>query len=523
MITTHTLKRRDYMLIGDIPRRNAMFYPQETAVIDSDIQFTFKELDSRINKLANGLIELGVQKGDRIAVLLTNKYQYIELYFAAAKIGAPIVPLNFRLIEQELSWILEDSEPKIVFCEKDNLSMTKTLKKSHDFLQHIVCIDEDEIDDDVFNYKQIIKQASDLDPDIHIDVDDLAILGYTGGTTGKPKGVMTTHQNIISSCFHIVMDLRFDQQHRFLNVAPLFHAGDAMGMFTFSFIGGCNVILNSSKPDTILASIEENNITHTLFVPAHILALLQTSIIDQYDISSLECILYGTAPMPLKPLIKALDTFQCKFAQVYGTTETFVPISILSTDDHVIQGSQETMNRMTSAGRPVQGVTVKIVNNQREEVQHKQVGEIVVRGNNVMKGYWNLPKLTMETLSNSWYYTGDVGFLDEKGYLFVVDRKKDMIISGGENIYSKEIEDVLFQHPEIEDCAVIGVPDETYGESIKAFVVLKTSATISEKELIDYCTKYLASYKKPKYIEFTANLPRSTAGKILKHKLREEH
>ena len=505
------------MLIGDLPRRNRKLYPNRVAVIDGQVQLTFTEFDGRINRLANAILSFGLKQGDRVAVLYANGYRYLELYFATAKAGMVIIPLNYRLVFSELSVILEESQPELLFFGKDYWDTVQALRRRFPELQ-LVCIDEEM--PGVTDYESLIAGFADEDPMIAIREDDLAVLGYTGGTTGRPKGVMTTHRNVVINCFQTALALGFTADDRFLSVAPLFHAGGVTGSLRFSLVGGSNVILNSSDPDVILRHIQDFGVTHLLLVPSLLHRILEKADLSRYDLSSLKCIIYGTAPMHLETLKKAMDTFQCGFAQTYGSTETFTTISVLTPKDHAMFKESQT-EKLLSAGQPVCGLEVKIVDNNGREVPRGEIGEIVVRGPNVMKGYWRQPEITAEALRDGWYFTGDIGRLDDQSYLYVVDRKKDMIISGGENIYSKEVEDALLKHPAVSECAVIGVPDEVWGESVKAFVILKPGMSVPEHELIEHCKRHLASYKKPRFIEFVEDLPRSGSGKVLKNKLRE--
>ena len=346
---------------------------------------------------------------------------------------------------------------------------------------------------------------------IDIDEDDVAVLGYTGGTTGKPKGVMTTHRNIITSCYNTVLERGISPNDIFLDVPPVFHAGGANSMFAFAFLGATNVFLNTSSIDLILKAVEEHRITNFVLVPTVIMSLLENPNIGRYDLESLKEIYYGTAPISVEPLRRLMKLMNCKLSQTYGMTETFVPISILKAEDHVCMG-EAAVQRLSSAGRPVMGVKVKIVDDRGNEVETGRVGEVTVQGKNVMKGYWKQPELTLDVLKDGWLFTGDVGYMDELGYLFIVDRKKDMIISGGENIYSKEVEDVLSSHPDVANAVVIGVPDEKWGEAVKALVVKKKGAELTEKELIDFCKESLAGYKKPKSVEFMQDFPKSCCG-----------
>ncbi|MTW87431.1 long-chain-fatty-acid--CoA ligase [Virgibacillus dakarensis] len=510
-----------FVLIGDIPRRNSKLYPDKVAIIDGDVQMTYFYFNQRINSLANAVLSSGLRKGNRIAVLFKNGFQYLELYFAAAKAGTPIVPINFRVAEQELLEILLDSDPEILFFGEEFYPLVLNIKHKAVKIKQYICIEKSI--QSTASYEDFIRNSPTTEPNILVNEDDIAILGYTGGTTGLPKGVMTTHRNVVTNCFQTALDMKFHSGHRFLCVSPLFHAGGSTGFLRFSLVGGSNVIVNSSNPTQILRYIEEYNVTHTLLVPALILRFLQMPEIHDYNLSSLECIMYGTAPMPLEPLKKALNTFNCDFAQVYGSTETFTAISLLLQSDHVRNGSEKEIERMKSAGRQVCGVEIKISDEHGKEVQVNETGEILVKGKNVMKGYWRRPELTSNVLRDGWYHTGDIGKMDELGYVYIVDRKKDMIISGGENIYPREVENVLFTHPAVTDCAVIGIPDESWGESVKALVVLKEGIDLTKGDLINYCKKHLASYKKPRSIEFVSTLNRTATGKIQKNKIRDQY
>ena len=509
------------MLLGDIPERNAKLYPDRLALRDGETAFSFAQMDQRVNRLANAIRALGYDDGDRIAVLHENCFQYIELYFAAAKAGLPLVPLNYRLSQPELAYILQDSGARALFFGAKFRPLVEGLRRGAPQLTSSVCMDRNL--DHALNYEDLLAGAPSRKPEVRVDESDIAVLCYTGGTTGMAKGVMITHRNIISSCYNNALERQLRPGSVFLNVPPLFHAADTNNMFTFSFIGGTNVLARSFDPDLILRQIQRYRITHLLLVPAMILRMLDHLNLGQYDLGSLQLICYGTAPMPVEPLRKAIAAFKCGFSQTYGATETFVPITILQPEDHLPNGNPEQVRRLASAGRAMIGVEVKVVDATGAEPAPNQVGEIAVKGNNVMKGYWNKPALTAEVLRDGWYFTGDMGRMDELGYLFVVDRKKDMIISGGENIYPAEIENVLFQHPAVADAAVIGVPDEKWGEAVKALVVLKHGAAASEPELIGFCKSRLASFKKPRSVSFVSELPRSAAGKLLKRELRERY
>ncbi len=509
------------MLVGDIPTRNAGLYPDKTALVEGNEKITFRQLNERVNRLGNALVGLNVAKGDRIAVLSQNSFRYLELYFASAKVGTPIVPLNYRFNGSELLFVIRDSGARILFFGKEYESTIEAIQRGGTDLRHFICLDGPI--QCVNGYEDVISLASSTEPFADVDEDDVAVLGYTGGTTGNPKGVMTTHRNIITSCYNTALERLLTPKDRHLIIPPVFHAGGANSMFAFSFIGAATVMLNSSDLDIILKKVQEHQATHLMLVPTLMRIATEHSNIGCYDLRSLKTIYYGTAPMSIEPLKKAMRLFQCDFSQTYGMTETFVPVSILKPEDHKLDGGPEIDKRMSSAGREVMGVTVKIVDNEGREVDTGKIGEVAVRGRNVMKGYWNQPQLTREVLRNGWLYTGDMGRMDELRYIYIVDRKKDMIISGGENIYAKEVEDALSAHPAVLEAVVIGVPDEKWGEAVKAFIRKKKGIEVSEEELIKFCKGHLASYKKPKSVEFVEDFPKSTAGKVLKRELREKY
>ncbi len=509
------------MLAGDIPGRNAGLYPDKTALIEGKIRFTFFQFNDRVNRLGNAILGLGLTKGDRVAILNHNCYQYIEVYFAAAKVGTPVVPLNYRYNPAELLYVIRDSGAKVIFFGKEYLSAVEVIKNEDTDVRHFICLDTSI--PGMKTYEDLLLTASAKEPVAAIGEDDLAILGYTGGTTGKPKGVMTTHRNIITSCYNTALERLLTTHDTHLIIPPIFHAGGANSMFAFSFVGATNVLLNSSNIDIILEKIQEHRISHLMLVPTMILLATEHPGIAAFDLRSLKTIYYGTAPISIEPLKKAMRLFKCEFSQTYGMTETFVPISILKPEDHKLDGGPIADKRMSSAGREVMGVKVKIVDNDGREVETDEIGEVVVQGKNVMKGYWNQPELTREVLKEGWLYTGDMGKIDELRYIYIVDRKKDMIISGGENIYAKEVEEVLSAHPGVAQAVVIGVPDEKWGEAVKALIIKRQGVIVSEEELINFCKTRLASYKKPKSVEFVNDFPKSTAGKVLKRELREKY
>ncbi len=508
------------MLISDIPRRNARLYSTCVAVIDGDRQLTWAEVDRRATRLANALITFGIEKGDHVAVLDHNTFRYVELYFACARAGAAVVPLNYRGTVDELQYMIDNADTRVLFFGADYLHVVEQLRERLPRLGAAVC--EDAKVEGFDTYERLLEEGSDVSPDVEVDEDDVAVLGYTGGTTGLPKGVMTTHRNVVASCFGLTIDCRLSHEDRYLAVPPLFHAGGAMGMFAESFAGATIVILRKFSPENVLHAIEAHHITHVLLVPVMILAIVHSPVADAFDLSSLRGILYGTAPIRLDLLREAIRFFPCPLLQVYGATETFVPMANLLYEDHVLDGTPAVVRRLASCGREAYGVHLRVIDDDGRDVPLGEVGEIVARGDNVMVGYWRLPELTAATLRGRWYHTGDLGRMDEDGYLYVVDRGKVMFVSVGENGHPNEIEQVLDHHPGVAEVA-IGVPDEYWGETATALVVTRPGSELTVDELMDDCRIHLAGYKRPRSIVLVESLPHSSTGKVLKEELRRAY
>jgi acyl-CoA synthetase (AMP-forming)/AMP-acid ligase II len=373
-------------------------------------------------------------------------------------------------------------------------------------------------------YEGLIAEFPIEVPQIRIDDDEIAVQMYTSGTTGKPKGVMLTHKNLISMYMSRIIDFKLDKDDIFLSSIPYFHTGAEYALITL-YIGGTLVIQRSFDPGSFLDAIEKEKVTVTGGVPAMINFLLQhmEKHPGNYNFSSLRIFAYGASPMPVTLVKKTIETFKCDIYQSYGLTEASPGVSILRPEDHIVEGPGVNTKRLASCGKEIFNVEARVVNKQAIDVEPGKVGEIIVRGDNVMKGYWKLPRETEEAIRDGWLHTGDIATIDEEGYIFIVDRKKDMIISGGENIYPREVEEVLYTHPSVLDAAVIGVPDAQWGETVKAFVVLKEGHKASEQDIIDFCKENMASYKKPKSVEFADSLPRNPIGKVLKKELREKY
>ncbi|MDF2680476.1 MAG: acyl-CoA synthetase (AMP-forming)/AMP-acid ligase [Brevibacillus sp.] len=506
--------------------RNAKVMPEKEAIVDGDHRFTYAEFASRVAKLKEALAHAGVQKGDRVAALMLNDFRYIELMFGVTALGAILVPLNYRLSPDELVSILNDSGAKALFVHREFLKTLPYLKEYVPSLTHYVLADNDLRHEELDSYEAWIAQASDTplsySPDIHEN--DVAGLFYTGGTTGRSKGVMLTHRNMVSNFYHTGVLTGLNRNSRYLHVAPMFHLADGASMVSITIVGGTHCVVRSFTTKAFMQAIDQYKVTSTLLVPTMLNMVMNDPDFKKYDVSSLERVTYGAAPMPVALLKRVIMEFPgIQLVQGYGMTEASPSLTQLAAEYHVVGGTEKEERRLLSAGKPVLGVEVRVVDEEGNEVPTGQVGEVIARGDNIMKGYWNLPDETNAVLKNGWYHTGDMGAFDDEYFLYIVDRKKDMIISGGENIYSPEVENILYQHPEVVEVAVVGAPDPKWGEAVVAVVVKTAGSALTEQELIDFTRGRLANYKVPKRISFVDELPKSGAGKILKRNLRDRY
>lgn len=504
--------------LGDIPRKSALFHGDRTALVFEGVRLTHRELNGRINRLANALAARFVGKADKVALLGENSDRYLIAYFAAAKLGACVVPLNFRLSDEELAHIVHDSEASLLFAgdgyEQRALSVRRgaagdcpvmALEKSTDGMEFL---------DD------LVRDAPDGEPQADVEEGDLAVLLYTGGTTGLPKGVMLSHRNLMTAvtAMAVISGVRHTDSTCF--VLPLFHVS-IWPVFLLLLAGG-KVVVNR-KPDLgeILRLIADERCTHMNLVPTVYTWLMEYPPAGDYDLSSLELLTYAGSPFPPENLRRCIERFGPLFAQGYGSTETAGgPVSFLPVEDHRISGPEERL--LASAGKPAICSEVRILDENGAPLPPGEIGEVAVRGGHVMMGYWKNPEQTAKALRDGWLNMGDMGFLDEDGYLFLVDRKADMIVTGGENVYPQETENVLYEHEAVLECAVVSAPDPTWGEKVQAVVVLKAGARTAAEELIAHCKARLAGYKCPKAVVFREVLPKTPIGKILRKDLKRE-
>ena len=480
--------------------RAAQTAGERTAIISEDRQYTHNELLSRCRRLVGALQKLGARHGDRVAILAANTNHYIEAYLAMPAAGFVIVPLNTRHAEPELRYAIEDAEAKFLISDRD----PGTLR---DLVKAVVMIPDE--------YESLLASADEAELGVDVDEDTLAGLFYTGGTTGASKGVMLTHRNLIANTFHFSTVAPMGANNVFLIMAPLFHAAGSNGLLGGVWSGSCQIPLKVFGPALALDLIEKHRVTHTLGVPTMLAAISELQLKEPRDTSSLRMVAHGGSPIATEVVRRAAQAFPtAEFVHVYGMTEASPLVTGLRHEETLLDA-----DRGRSCGQALIGVQVKIVDEQGKALPAGEVGELAASGPNIMKGYWRKPEQTNEVLKDGWYRSGDMGYMDDEGYVFLVDRAKDMIVSGGENVYCSEVEEALYKHPAVLEAAVFGVPDDAWGEAVHAVVVPR--AEVTPEELIGFCRKLIAGYKLPKAITLSpSELPKSGPGKILKRELR---
>jgi acyl-CoA synthetase (AMP-forming)/AMP-acid ligase II len=506
----------DIQTVGDITRHHAKTRPDRVAIHFEGRRITFGELDRRANQVANGLIAEGVRPQARIAILSKNVPAFFELWFGAAKTDVVLVPVNFRLAPPEVAFVVEDAGAELLFVGAYFYPLVEKVAHELKSVRRIIALDGGH--SSWPDYSTWLAAQPANDPATTIASEHCAIQMYTSGTTGHPKGAQLSHANLLPLAQGGLRQLG-DWHENDVNLVcmPLFHIGGSGWALVGFYRGIDTVLMRDPDPAAILRLIPEHRITKAFVVPALLLFLLQNPQCRTTDFSSLELIVYGASPAPVDLVRNALKVFGCDLAQVYGLTETTGAITYLPPEDH----DEKVPDRLKSCGKAMNGIEIRVVDAAGKEVATGEVGEIITRSPQNMLGYWNQPEATRRAIRNDWFYTGDAGYLDKDGYIYIYDRVKDMIISGGENIYPAEVESALFGHPAIADVAVIGVPDDKWGEAVKAFVVRRPGADVTPDQLITYARERIAAYKVPRSIEFVDTLPRTPTGKILKRELRK--
>jgi long-chain acyl-CoA synthetase len=484
------------------PLRRAMqVAPDRTAVSFEGVELTYAETWERCRRLVGGLRALGVERGDRVAVVAQNSHRYLEVYQAVPGAGMVLVPLNHRHTDAELRYALEDSRARVLFAARDLGDLPASV-------EHVVQAGD--------GYEALLAGSEPSGFPDDVGEDELAGLFYTAGTTGRSKGVMLRHRALVSNAMHIQAAWPFDPRTRFLVAAPMFHLAGTLAVLATVWHGGRQVVMRAFDAAGLLNLIAAERVTATQVVPTMLAAMAEEQLDRPRDVSSLRYLTFGGAPSATATLRRAHRAFpDAELITMYGATETAPLVTAVRHVEARLDSPQAH-----TCGRPLVGVEARIVDpDDRTPVAPGVVGEVAVRGPNVMLGYWEKPAQTADALSDGWYHTGDLGRFDDEGYLYLVDRAKDMIVSGGENVYSTEVEEILYRHPAVLEAAVFGIPDARWGEAVHAVVVPRTDVT--EDELIRHCREAIAGYKVPKRIELRPEpLPKSGAGKLLKRELR---
>ncbi|MFX1307544.1 MAG: class I adenylate-forming enzyme family protein [Promethearchaeota archaeon] len=505
------------MNLRELVESQAERYNEKVFLYWKDITISYSQLNELTNKVANFLYDLGIRKGDKVSVYLPNMPEYVYLYLGIPKLGAVTGPVNALFKPREVKFVVGHSEAKAIVTIPNFMELVNQIKGDLPNLKHVIVIGEPT--DGALSFSELMEKASPEDPpEVIIDekADPAAIL-YTSGTTGFPKGVLQTHFNIRRNAEMIRDFLKAKEHFRFMLILPLFHCNAQIVTVMAPLIIGASCILTPGfSAQTHWETVAKYRASTFSCVPT-VLSILLRMPHENLDLSSLEFVICGAAPLPVEVFKEFESTFNCKVIEGYGLTEGTCASSV-----NPLPTETEDRRKIGSIGIPLPGNDMKIVDDNGNDVPPNTKGEIVIKGDNIMKEYFKNPEANDETLKEGWLYTGDIGYMDEDGFFYITDRKKDMIIRGGENIYPREIEEVLYSHPAVSLGTVIGVKDKIYGELPKAFIVLKEGESITEEELINYCKKHLADFKVPKYVEFRDDLPKTPTGKIMKQPLREE-
>jgi fatty-acyl-CoA synthase len=499
--------------LGEMLARNARKTPGKLALVFEETELTYRMLNNRVNQLANALAKQNVQKGTKVAIMSYNSHRVVEAFFACNKLGAVAVPINFRLVEEEVRYILSNSDSEILIFGEEFTTLANNLMKDKVVRYAIQMEGENSHYSD--DYERLIAKESVEEPYVYVSDESDAFIMYTSGTTGRPKGAVLTHKNLWMNTTNWSQEMQVTNDSVWLSGLPLFHIGGLNGVLPFIFVGGTNVLTASTgfNPKSTLELISKSRATHCYFVPTQWQQIIEQDL-SKYNLKQIKKALWGASIAPISVIEGIIKAFPLvEIVNAFGQTE-------MSSNTCFLKG-EDTKRKIGAVGLPAINVEVRIVDDEDNDVEQGEVGEIVYRGPTVFKEYYKNPTATAEALRNGWFHSGDLVRQDEEGYIFIVDRKKDMIISGGENIYPAEVEQAIRKHSLVDDVSVIGVPHKKWVETPRAYVVTKENAKLEPEEIIQHCQKYLASYKKPTSVEFIDELPRNAAGKVLRRQLRE--
>ena len=482
------------------------------ALIDRDRQFTYRQLNRRCNQLANALRNSGIRKGDRVVAILQNGHHMVEMMFATAKLGVIFTPLNFRLTVPEIEYITKDSGARSLFYHTEFQQLADGLGQKINLDRVISCGSSTDLSGDQ-DYEALLQSGSDEDPDFDVSQDDIGLMMYTSGTTGRPKGAMLSHANTQWNAINVTTRMPLTSADKAVIVAPMFHiGGSSILALPCLYLGATIITLPTFDANEVLETIKREKATVLFCVPTMWHMVMQALEETPYDLSGVNFFMTGAAPCPL-PVLHYFKKRNITMLEGFGMTEASPLLTILD--------PEHTESKNGSVGLPAMHVDVRVVDEQDNDVMSGEIGEVIARGPNLFTGYWNRPEATAEAMSGGWYHSGDLGYLDEDGFLFIVDRKKDMLISGGENVYPTEVEQTIYGHEAVSEVSVIGIPHEKWQEVPCAIIVTKDGFELTEQEIMDYCAGQLAKFKTPKKVVFVDELPMSGAGKILKTELRK--
>ena len=523
-LTLKELSRYELGTFADIIYRNAILYPDNEAFVCGSQRISFGSFNEQVNRIIHGLQGAGIQKGEVIGILSWNRPEYCEVFGAAMKGGFVLAHFNPRLQAEELMHVINDSQARVIFLNPEFIEIIDTIR-AHLLKTKMLLVFGDEVEP-VMAYKDLLKDQPAEEPDAAIDEDDPLVIFYTSGTTGLPRGAIYTHKQKMENTCTKALDIGVEFGDRHLVILPMFHTGGDSHIWPFFLMGGCNVIIPEPTfdPAAALETILDEQITDVHIVPTQLVSLLNLPDIETYDLGKLKRVWYAASPMPTEVLKRGLSVFGPVFIQGYGLTESGPHSTVLNQASHRLPGSSDQdPGLLASCGQPCFGVHIRIIDEAGSDVEAGKIGEIIIKSKRIMEGYWRNPDATSKAIKNGWLYTGDLGYYDEKGYIYIADRKKDMIVTGGENVYPKEVEEVLYRHPAVMEAAVIGIPDDYWVERVHALVVLRQGLQATAEEIIEFCKDHIAHYKTPKGVEFLDDLPKSPQGKILKKEIRKRY
>ncbi len=503
------------MHLGLTLERNVSRLGEKPVLVFEGRTTSYRQLNAEVNRIANAMIDAGIKKGDKIALIMKNSDEFVKVFYAIMKTGAVAVPVNFRLTASEINYILNDSDSVMAVFDSEFADVISKAAEGIDAIRHKVSAGASKKPGQISLAE--FRSTDDSNPDVDISESDDAQILYTSGTTGRPKGALLDHHRVFHVGVNLMAMMAVTPEDRMIHLAPLFHCAELnLFMVLGTFVGCTQVIHKDFNPVDVLKAIEDHKITLFFGVPTMYNFLLQVPNANEFDLSSIRACAYGAAPMPVSLIENSMELFgHDRFYNLCGLTEGGPTGICLTPEGHKI--------KLGTAGRPIPGTEARIVDENGEDTEPGQIGEFILRGETIMKEYYNKPEETQKALKDGWLYTGDLAVIDEDGYISLVDRKKDMIISGGENIYSTEVEQALYSHPQILEAAVIGVPHEVWGETVAAVIVPKEGQTVDHEEVKEYCRQSLAGYKVPKILYEMEQLPRNASGKVLKYRLRTQY